>query len=116
MSKSDSAFLADMLKYARKAHSKAAALTREQFDADEMLQFGLAYLIMIVGEAASRLRSETREQLPTLPWSDIIGMRHRLVHGYGIVSFEVVWTVATERLPSLIAALEKFTPPEPPSA
>lgn len=116
MSRTDTAFLADMLKYARKAHGRVTGVTREQFDANEDLQFALAYLVMIVGEAAYRLTRETRAALPELPWADITGMRHRLVHGYGTMSPKVVWDVVTNDLPPLIAALEQFTPPEPPSA
>jgi len=30
----------------------------------------------------------TREQLPEIPWDDIIGMRHRLVHAYAANELE----------------------------
>ena len=116
MSNADLRFITDMLRYARIAHGKIAGVTRDHFEADDTLQFALAYLILVVGEAASRLSREAQAQLPDLPWSDMIGMRHRLVHGYGAVSRTVVWDVATNDLPDLITALEKFTPPEPPSA
>jgi uncharacterized protein with HEPN domain len=36
----------------------------------------------------------------------MIGMRHRLIHGYAEVSLDLVWTVAKERLGPLIEALE----------
>jgi len=111
MSKNDAALVSDMLKYARTARSKVAPVTREEFDANDTLQFALAYLILIVGEAASRLSQAARAQLPDLPWTDIIGMRHRLVHGYGAVSANIVWDVATGDLDELIASLERFSPP-----
>jgi uncharacterized protein with HEPN domain len=114
MSKSDLTFIGDMLQYARKARSKVAGVTRAQLDGDDTLQFALAYLILIIGEAASRLIPDARAQLPGLPWSDIIGMRHRLVHGYGAVSAKIVWDVAFGDLDPLIAALEQFIPPDPP--
>jgi uncharacterized protein with HEPN domain len=44
------------------------------------------------------------------------GMRHKIVHHYIEIDVSVVWDTATNDLPSLIALLEKFTPPEPPSA
>ena len=95
-----------MLAYARRGVALAEGATREDFEHDEKLQFALAYVIMIVGEAGSRLTPSARETLPQLPWSDIIGMRHRLVHGYGSISRNVVWDVTTNDLPALIAALE----------
>jgi uncharacterized protein with HEPN domain len=116
MSKTDGALIGDMVAYARKVRDRVAGKTRDEFDADETLQFALAYLILVVGEAASKLSPSARTQLPNLPWSDIINMRHRLVHGYGAVNADIVWDVATSDLPVLIAVLEKFTPLEPPSA
>lgn len=43
-------------------------------------------------------------------------MRNRLVHDYPNISYAVVWEIVHDELPALIAALEKITPPEPPSA
>ena len=57
-----------------------------------------------------------RAALPSVAWTQIIGMRHRLVHDYGNINYDVVWDVVENDLPDLISALEQFTPPEPPSA
>jgi len=108
MSKTDEALFGDMLKYARKAIELAGGATREAFDHDEKLQFALAYAIMIIGEAGSRLTEDGRAALPQLPWSDIIGMRHRLVHGYGSISRNIIWDVLSNDLEPLISALEKL--------
>jgi uncharacterized protein with HEPN domain len=35
-------------------------------------------VVLIIGAAASRSSTAARAELPQLPWSDIIGMRHRL--------------------------------------
>ena len=72
--------------------------------------------IQIVGEAAGKVSSAVCEQHPEIPWTEITGMRHRLVHNYYEINTDILWRTATQRLPPLIAALEKFTPPEPPSA
>lgn len=103
----DYAYLGDMLDYARRAHAKVAGLAVEEWDADEDVRLSVAYLVQIVGEAASHVTDATRQSLPQLPWERIVGMRHRLVHGYGTVKPEIVWEVATTALPPLIAALEQ---------
>lgn len=41
-----------------------------------------------------------------IPWPDIIGMRHRLIHGYDEVDLDIVWEVVSRDLPSLAAALD----------
>ena len=37
-------------------------------------------------------------------------MRHRLIHDYGDVDFDIVWIVVQTRLDPLIAALETLIP------
>ena len=113
---SDRKYLADMLEYARKAVAISTGVTTERFVADDTLQLALAHLVQIVGEAANRTDAETRAAVPDVAWAQIIGMRHRLVHDYGNINYDVVWDVVTNDLPPLIATLEQFTPPEPPSA
>ncbi|HEV7238807.1 MAG TPA: HepT-like ribonuclease domain-containing protein [Thermoanaerobaculia bacterium] len=113
---SEAKYVADMLEYARKAVAMSEGVTVETFNEDEKLQLALAHLVQIIGEAAGRTGEATRAALSSVAWSQIIGMRHRLVHDYGNINYDVVWDTATNDLPPLIAALEKFTPPEPPSA
>ena len=109
-------YFGDMLDYAHRAVRLVEGKTRADFDADETLQLALARVVMIVGEAAYRISAKTRARHPDIPWPQIIATRHRLVHDYGNVDYTIVWGIATESLPDLIAALEKITPPEPPSA
>ena len=85
--------------------------SRAEFDADEVLQSAVAYQLQIIGEAASRLSAEFRRANPTIPWHDVIGMRHILVHAYERVAMDIVWTVATERLAALIDVVRPHAPP-----
>lgn len=105
--KTDDHYLHDMLDHAHKARATVASISREQFDGDDNLQLALTHLLQIVGEAASRVSSATREAHPQLPWADMIGMRHRLVHDYGNVSRVIVWDTAKDDLSLIIEALEK---------
>ncbi|MGH7491103.1 MAG: HepT-like ribonuclease domain-containing protein [bacterium] len=45
-----------------------------------------------------------------MPWQDIIGMRHRLVHGYDEIDLDVVWEVIQQDLPPLIEELKRILP------
>jgi len=38
----------------------------------------------------------------------IIGMRNRLVHGYDVIDFDLLWDTVTDDLPPLIAALQEI--------
>jgi len=61
----------------------------------------------ILGEAANRVTPEFRDSVPEIPWSKVIGTRHRLIHGYLSVDLEVVWHTATHHVPRLRSDLEK---------
>ena len=99
-----------MLDAARKGVSFAYGRTRNDLDDDDMLVFSLVKAIEIVGEAASRISATTQEDLPFIPWSDIVGMRNRLVHAYFDVNLDVLWRTAQDDLPTLIEQLEPLAP------
>lgn len=108
MPKSDRVRLLHMLDAAREVVGFAAGRTRSDLDSDRMLNLSLVRLIEIVGEAAARVSPETQAKHPEIRWPGIIGMRHRIAHGYDEINFDIVWEVATVDLPPLIAALEQI--------
>lgn len=78
---------------------------RNELDTDKMLLFALVRCVEIVGEAASRLSSETQASSPAIPWSAIVGMRNRLIHAYFDVDTGIVWKTVTVELPALATQL-----------
>lgn len=92
---------------AREALGFAAGRTRADLDEDRMLVLSLVKSIEIVGEAAFQVSPEGRTNCPSVPWEDIIGMRHRLVHAYFDVNLDVLWQTVVRDLPDLLSVLEK---------
>lgn len=113
MSPRDLVYVGHMLDMARKAVGKTQGLSREAYDADENLRLALIHLIQVIGEAARQVSREFSDTHPEVPWADIIGMRHKVVHDYLGVDEDIVWQVVTVDLPRLVAALEPIVPPEP---
>ena len=70
-----------------------------------MLLFALVRAVEVFGEAAAKVSSETQASMPSVPWLQIIAMRHRLVHAYFDVNKTILWKTATEEIPALIPAL-----------
>lgn len=99
--------LRHMLDHAGEARSMAEGRTRAELGDDRMFQLALTRLVEIVGEAANRVSEEGRSALPAVPWPMITGMRHRIVHGYDFVDYEILWKTTTEDLPPLIDALDE---------
>ncbi len=112
MQKDDSVYLGHMLDMARKVSVRTAKRSKADFDADEDLRFVIAHLIQTIGEAAAQVSAPMRDVHPEIPWKHITGIRHRIVHDYMGVDYDVLWEVATRHIPPLIASLEAIVPPE----
>ena len=108
----DESYLLDMLIAAREATSLVSDLTREQFEESRLHQLAVIKALEIVGEAAANLSEKIRAAHPDIPWREVIGMRHRLVHAYFEVDLEKVWTTVQTDIPPLIDAVEPLVPPE----
>ncbi len=45
---------------------------------------------------------------PEIPWSEIVGMRNILVHGYFDIDTDIVWEAATRDVPAIEPAVERL--------
>ena len=108
MRKDDSIRLHHMLDPAKEAESFSQDKTRSSLDTDRKLTLALVKCIEIIGEAGAKISNESREDLPQIPWSNIIGMRNRLIHAYFDINLDILWKTVIEDLPPLIAELEKI--------
>lgn len=104
----DQISLRHMLDHARRAREMARGRERSDLASDDMFQLAFTRLVEIIGEAASRVSTPTREKHPEIPWADIVGMRNRLIHGYDVVDINLLWDTVEIDLPPLIAALENI--------
>jgi uncharacterized protein with HEPN domain len=97
-----------MLDAANEALEFARERQREDVEKDRILAPALVKEIEIIGEAASQLPADFIAQHPQIPWSKAIGMRHRLVHRYAEIDFELLWDTVVGSLPPLIVDLERL--------
>ena len=84
-----------------------AGRQRADLDRDRMLLFAVVRAIEVLGEAAGRMSPETQSHIPSIPWSLIVGMRNRLIHGYFDIDTEIVWKTATVELPHVLQELRR---------
>lgn len=108
MPKSDVVRLQHMLEATQKAIAFCEGSTREDLDTDDLLGLAVQRLIEMVGEAASQVTPDLQARYVEIPWSNIVGARHRLIHGYDEVDLDIVWSIVKEDLPSLASQLEKI--------
>ncbi len=98
--------LQHMLTHAQEALELIENKTRSDLDTDRLLNLALVRLLEIIGEAANRIPKEEQIQHRQIPWSQIIGLRQRLIHGYDAVDFDILWQIVTQDLPPLVEALK----------
>jgi uncharacterized protein with HEPN domain len=101
--------LRQMRDHAREAMNLVAGKSRADLDGSRILSLAIVRLLEILGEAAGRVPGDVRQAHATIPWSEIIGMRNRLIHGYDQVDLDIVWAVVTSDLPALVAQLDHIT-------
>src|SRR5687767_2933897 len=87
--------LIDIVENARRIRAAVAPLSRQEFDANFMLRMGIAHTLQMIGEAARVLPDDARRQYSQIPWNQVVGMRHLLVHEYFRTDFDLVWQTAS---------------------
>jgi len=110
--------LLHMITAIKRMNGMLAGVAKADFLASEQLEDAVAFDISTIGEAAAHVSEEFQAVHPEIPWVPMRGIRNRLVHifDYEQIDYEIVWTVATELLPSiepkLRAALSTIPLPE----
>ncbi len=78
-----------------------ARTDRDAFDKEWTLQNALIRELEILGEAAGKLSADFVNSHPEVPWKEITGLRHKLIHDYFEVDLDIVWRTATVNVPEI---------------
>ena len=113
MRRDDNAVLLDIAHAAGLVASFVAGMDKAGFLADVRTQSAVLHQILVLGEATKRLSAEFRAGYPEVPWSDIAGMRDKLIHEYDAVDDDEVWSTATKDIPALLSWVTPLLPEEP---
>jgi uncharacterized protein with HEPN domain len=79
----DAALLLDMALAAEDALSFVEDLDERAFLASDLHQSAVIRKLEIMGEAAGKVSKAFSDAHPEIPWKQMTGLRHRLIHGYG---------------------------------
>lgn len=106
MTRADEQRVAHMLEVAAQI-SELVQRGRDAFDRDIAVRFAIERLLEILGEAANSVARLTQAHFPDVAWSDISRLRIVLAHHYHRVDPDQVWSMATQDVPQLVAALQR---------
>jgi uncharacterized protein with HEPN domain len=72
----------------------------DDFTENSMIIDAVTRNFEIIGEAAKNIPQEIKAKYPDIPWSDMVGMRNILIHGYFGIDYSILWNTI-ELLPKL---------------
>ena len=78
----------------------------EGFESSEVIQDAVIRQLEILGEAAGRISRETCARFSDIPWPQITGLRHRLIHDYLGVDLRMIWNVASAEVEKISGPLQ----------
>ncbi len=109
MSKRDwTLFLQDMLDIIGKIGQYTSGMSFQEFLQDSRTQDAVVRNLEVLGEAARRIPPHIQERYQEIPWAQIVGLRNRLIHGYFLVDYGIVWEIVQNELSPLREKLEQI--------
>ncbi len=98
-------FIQDMIEFGEKVLAYTEGMDQEAFNTDRLTYDATLRNLQLIGEAATHIPKEVRQNHSEIPWHAIIGIRNRLAHSYLAISDSIIWGVIQEAVPELLPAL-----------
>ena len=112
----ESSFLNDIASACQKMEAIVASTAEAEFLLDEVRSAAMLHHLTVIGEAIGRLSPVLRERHPEVPWRKFIAVRHRIVHAYFDLDWQILWDACIEDIPTLRRQILKILAEEFPSA
>lgn len=101
----DRAYVWDILDAAQRIQEYMRGVSLRSYEEDRKLQLAIERLLEIIGEASRKLSDEFRLENDQIPWTRMVSLRNVLAHEYGEIRLDIIWRVATKRIPELVEAV-----------
>jgi uncharacterized protein with HEPN domain len=85
----------------------------QALEQDEQAQDAIVRTIAVVGEAANRIHKVAPDFVtnhPELPWSQMRGIRNKVVRDYFDVAWDIVWNTVKGDFPPLLQQVRSLLP------
>jgi uncharacterized protein with HEPN domain len=99
--------LEDILASVRLVEQFVDGMNLDSYRRDEKTQAAVERKLLVISEAAVRLKGDAETLCPGVPWRDSRGSGNWLRHQYDSVELETIWNTILDDLPPLKAAVEK---------
>ena len=103
-----SIYLQDILSNIEHAERFSAGMSFDEFVKNHQVHYAVVRCLEIIGEACKKIPQTIRNKYPEIPWLRIIGTRNIIVHEYGTVDLEIIWSTVKNDLPVLKPQIQKI--------
>ncbi len=94
-------YIEDVLASMNKAENFIQGMKYEDFLTDDKTAYATLRALEIIGEAVKKVPQAVRNSYPEIPWTEMAGMRDKLIHAYFGVNLQTVWDTVKKDIPNL---------------
>jgi uncharacterized protein with HEPN domain len=106
-------YVEDMIAFCDKVLSYTQGLDRASFAVESMRYDATLRNLELIGEAATHVPPEVRDAAGDVPWRLIVALRNRLIHGYLGIDDDTLWSIVSDDVVPLRAALTRLLAGQP---
>lgn len=103
----------DLFGFCEKVIAYTDGLTQEKLEASGLNYDATLWNVQLYGEAAKNIPESIRNQMPEIPWRELIGMRNRLAHGYFGINNTILRQVVSMETPKRLESLQHIKDSRP---
>lgn len=107
-------YIDDILEAIHKIQKYTKSFSRSKFAKNTLVMDAVARNLEIIGEASKRIPADVKDQISSIEWKKIVGLRNMLIHEYSWIDKDIVWDIIEHKLPELNLELNKFLKESPP--
>lgn len=99
--KNDTYYLEKILQHIDFIINNTKELHIDDIKTNELLIDSIMFRLIQISENCDRLSNEFKDRFPLLPYRFMKGIRNIIVHDYGIVDINIVYSTITKSIPEL---------------
>ncbi|MEC5399334.1 HepT-like ribonuclease domain-containing protein [Uliginosibacterium sp. H1] len=101
-------YLTDMISFCEKVLHYTHGLDRAAFGKNDLVRDASLRNIELIGEAATHIPQDVRDNSPGIAWRLVVATRNRLIHGYLGIDDDIVWSIVQDEIPRLLEQLQRL--------
>lgn len=94
-------YLNDILDSISDIENFTSGMTLASFKKDKKTIYAVIRCIEVIGEASQKIPKSVKGRHQGIPWTQISGMRNKMIHEYFGVDINILWQTIREDIPRL---------------